>query len=530
MRANFAAFVQSYVTDTQTLTPDDPWTQTLPQLVEQYQSQLDQTLDTQMQSVTGNIMTALATQYAGYGWAMAGAFLNTIARVQGSVVDAGNYALPDTYPPSQDTVNEIMTSPENAYQWNKFYNQMINGYEDYKANDSSISAIDCNQTDQSIAGGGATTPVNTKRPEDSGKEDYVNDVLGYVDGELVNNGVLSYLNMTTISNPTPPSGAPVALFVQLKNPNPGTPGNYSGAAYGGTSPMGANACGQGYFSLGYQLHTANPLAEIAYFGHKNINAALGMLNGVARESQHRIFNSTLLNMLPYNEHLRQTYLGSDPMELAKATQQLEYFSFRLSVLTTISTILFGVGYTLAFVVPLMPFLRFFFNVLTWVVSLLEAVVAIPLVALAHLNPEGEGLPGPSAKAAYFMIFNLFLRPVLTIFGLICGLIVFLVAIAFLNQTFSIAVAGTAAMYHGYATLSRILYTLTYGATVYVCANNCFKPIGMFPEYAMRWIGAQSHHERMGDAGRAVQGVMGKAENTLGKEGISLAKIPGVGRG
>jgi conjugal transfer/type IV secretion protein DotA/TraY len=203
----------------------------------------------------------------------------------------------------------------------------------------------------------------------------------------------------------------------------------------------------------------------------------------------------------------------------------QLYNFIAGLFGMFATIFMTAGFTVAFVVPLMPYFRFFFSVLTWLVSTLEAVVAIPLVALAHLSPEGEGLPSQSAKAAYFLIFNIFVRPVLTLFGLIAGLLVFYVAIMLLNATFSIAVAGTNAMSHSdYGTLVRIAFTVTYAAAVYTCANNAFKTIGYFPEHALRWIGQQAHHERMGDGGRTIQAAIGQTQGLLGEKAINTIRL------
>jgi hypothetical protein len=95
----------------------------------------------------------------------------------------------------------------------------------------------------------------------------------------------------------------------------------------------------------------------------------------------------------------------------------------------------------------------------------------------------------------------------------------------LNVTFAIAVSGTGEAYHsGLTVLIRIIYTIMYGATAYVCANNAFKPIGFFPEHAVRWVGAQAYHERMGDGGRAVQGVMGQAQGYLGEKTTGIVSL------
>jgi conjugal transfer/type IV secretion protein DotA/TraY len=98
-----------------------------------------------------------------------------------------------------------------------------------------------------------------------------------------------------------------------------------------------------------------------------------------------------------------------------------------ALLDFVATVFLSCGFVLAFVLPMFPFTRFFFAVLSWLGSIVEAVIAMPLVALAHLNPEGEGLPG-QAKQGYLFVFSIFLRPILSVFGLVAGLLMFLIAV------------------------------------------------------------------------------------------------------
>ena len=82
------------------------------------------------------------------------------------------------------------------------------------------------------------------------------------------------------------------------------------------------------------------------------------------------------------------------------------------ILGFIALIFLACGFALAYILPMFAYARFFFAVLVWVAAMLEAVVAVPLIALAHLNPEGEGLPGQSARNAYFYVFNFSCAPFL----------------------------------------------------------------------------------------------------------------------
>ncbi|MFA4995460.1 MAG: DotA/TraY family protein [Bdellovibrionales bacterium] len=151
----------------------------------------------------------------------------------------------------------------------------------------------------------------------------------------------------------------------------------------------------------------------------------------------------------------------------------------------------GLGAIFAFLLPLIAFIRFFFGVLIWVGEVIESVIAIPVVALAHLNPDGEGFLSQQAKRAYEFAFSIFLRPIMTLFGLIAGLLLFIIAANFLNFAYGIAVAATGSMAYNHEILTRIVFTLLYVFTMFMCANMCFSLISDFPNSAVAWMAAQA---------------------------------------
>jgi hypothetical protein len=168
------------------------------------------------------------------------------------------------------------------------------------------------------------------------------------------------------------------------------------------------------------------------------------------------------------------------------------------------------GIFIAFLLPLIPFIKFFFTALTWVVSVFEAVLMVPIMAIAHLNPEGEGLPGQWAQNAYLLILSVFLRPVLMVFGLVSGLLIFGISMAIINSLFLGSATATGAAGIGSSTLSRIIFTVIYMVLAYTAANSAFKAIDFFPQQALQWLGGrQAITQRMGDPG-TMQQVLGGA--------------------
>lgn len=175
---------------------------------------------------------------------------------------------------------------------------------------------------------------------------------------------------------------------------------------------------------------------------------------------------------------------------------------------TFATMGLSVGILLYYVVPLMPFIYFFFGVGRWVKSVFEAMVAVPLWALAHLRLGGEGsaggggIPGPSAIQGYFLILEIFLRPILTLFGLAASLGTFMALTIGMDSVFNLAVFNLGgfdmttlsnAKVDGFANFARdgmdaLFYTIIYAVLVYMMATTSFKLIDLIPNAIMRWGG------------------------------------------
>lgn len=171
-------------------------------------------------------------------------------------------------------------------------------------------------------------------------------------------------------------------------------------------------------------------------------------------------------------------------------------------LGTFATMGFSVGILLYYVVPLMPFIYFFFGVGRWVKSIFEAMVAVPLWALAHLRLGGEGIPGPAAGQGYFLILEIFLRPILTLFGLMGSIATFMALTMGLDSVFNLAVLNVggfdmttlaSASPDTFANSARdgmdaLFYTIIYAILVYMIATSSFKMIDLIPNAVMRWGG------------------------------------------
>ncbi|MDD5586654.1 MAG: DotA/TraY family protein [Alphaproteobacteria bacterium] len=159
-----------------------------------------------------------------------------------------------------------------------------------------------------------------------------------------------------------------------------------------------------------------------------------------------------------------------------------------ALLFAITGFMFGAaGFLLLFIVPLLPLFRFFLGVMVWLLTVLEAVAALPLVALAHLTPSGEGLSGPLARRAYWLWLGVFMRPLLTLFGFVAGLAVLVFALALLNNLFVPMTHALTVAPDDVFLPVRVGLALAYAVMALAITNLAFKGVSWFPDRILRWL-------------------------------------------
>lgn len=160
-----------------------------------------------------------------------------------------------------------------------------------------------------------------------------------------------------------------------------------------------------------------------------------------------------------------------------------------------------VGFVLFYVVPFLPFLYFFFAVGGWIKGIFEALVGAPLWALAHIRIDGNGLPGNAALNGYFLIFEVFLRPILIVFGLLASISTYSALVNVLNSVFDLVVQNTAGydieseliapqntLSYMRSLIDEFFFTVIYAIVVYMLGMSSFKLIDTIPNNILRWMG------------------------------------------
>jgi conjugal transfer/type IV secretion protein DotA/TraY len=220
---------------------------------------------------------------------------------------------------------------------------------------------------------------------------------------------------------------------------------------------------------------------------------------------------------------------------------------------TIASIGLMAGFVLFYVVPFMPFIYFLFALGGWVKGIFEAMVGIPLWILAHLSLDGEGMMGDDAEGGYFLVFEIFIRPILIIFGLLGSIIIFAAMVKVLNEIFYLVISnmsghdpmqttacfknpnanaanGAAApgdFFRG--SIDEFFYTIVYAIVVYMMGLSCFKLIDLIPNNILRWMGAgiKSFNDLSGDAAESLLSKVTMGGGLLGSQvGQAIGSVGG----
>lgn len=224
----------------------------------------------------------------------------------------------------------------------------------------------------------------------------------------------------------------------------------------------------------------------------------------------------------------------------------------LPLLTAWLAVMVGVGFITAFYVPVLPYMIFTFGSIAWLMAVIEAMVAAPIVALGVTHPEGEGAFG-KGETAIMILLNIFLRPSMMIIGYIAGIALSYVGVWILNAGFDHAIsfiqsskdaasgdgmgllgAGLTADYNdlgngttnggsgsgGYTSWAGV-YALFFSVLIYTTmyltiVEKAFTLISALPDKVMRWISGGQQESYGAESDRWSEASRGKVEAGGGK--------------
>lgn len=161
----------------------------------------------------------------------------------------------------------------------------------------------------------------------------------------------------------------------------------------------------------------------------------------------------------------------------------------------IASTLLAAGATLAYILPLMPFIIWVLAVTGFFLLIVEAVIAVNLWALAHMRMDGDGISGEAGRQGWLMMLSLFLSPVLMVFAFLMGMGIFRVTSALFDVGLRQAISGImgGGLFTGLVAL--IVYSVLIAVMYIVVIERSFSLVAELPGRVLQQLGASAELTR-----------------------------------
>ncbi len=183
-----------------------------------------------------------------------------------------------------------------------------------------------------------------------------------------------------------------------------------------------------------------------------------------------------------------TFALSFGLEAASVSMWLAAVIFALGGL--IGTF-WAIGASLAIYCPLIPFMMFTMGVIGWLLTVVEAIIAAPIVALALVMPEGDELD--KISVALGILTTIFLRPTLMIFGFLLASRVYYAIVQLIDST----IFNVFKTINVNTMFSFVIIFFAYTSFIISITNTSFSLIYALPDKIMRWIGITGEQTEVG---------------------------------
>lgn len=179
------------------------------------------------------------------------------------------------------------------------------------------------------------------------------------------------------------------------------------------------------------------------------------------------------------------------------------------------------GATLAYLLPMLPFITWIFAISLWLLIVIEGVIAAPLWALSHLNPRGEEFHG-GASAGYMLVLELTMKPVLMIFGFCFAVLLSMPLGQLINRVFYSTFQFSQGGFVGFVGMISALGI--YSGLMISMIRWTFSITTKLPDQVFKWMGG-GHGSGLGEASGAAASVEHQSGAVLG--GVSGAVAGGM---
>lgn len=187
--------------------------------------------------------------------------------------------------------------------------------------------------------------------------------------------------------------------------------------------------------------------------------------------------------------------------------------------TAVALMFFSLGIMMGVYLPFVPFLLYLFGVIAWLIAVVEAMVAAPLVAMGVTHPEGHDLLGKSEQAV-MLLLGVFIRPAAMVIGLLMAITLNYIMVGFFNYGFVVTVNPLLGTLSTDATDFQLLIVaatlIVYVYVIIEVMNMSFSMIFQVPDKVLRWIGGPVEQSGASAAMGQIKGGVSQSGQSAGQ--------------
>jgi conjugal transfer/type IV secretion protein DotA/TraY len=268
-----------------------------------------------------------------------------------------------------------------------------------------------------------------------------------------------------------------------------------------------NQEGIGQISIGNYNGGANPYFVLSGIGHA-LNTLLGITWGIG------------LGAAALAHGVGDSLLGA-----AGGGALSGGFDYVLKTVWPLFLGMIMVGATLAYVIPMLPILRWVWAILNWLLLLVEAMTAAPLAVIMMLTPEGEGIAGAKAEKAIMLVAQIALWPTLLVISYLVMVVLSTVGFSFVNMVWF----SDAIRYNDSGFFDLVAKTIIWAVVMTTLCHACAGVIDTLPRVIFEWFGggisrAMNNNPEQ-NAEQSVKGVENKLNQSVAGAANGLKAKP-----
>ncbi len=155
----------------------------------------------------------------------------------------------------------------------------------------------------------------------------------------------------------------------------------------------------------------------------------------------------------------------------------------------LSTLFFIWGAFYGVLLPMVPSLIVIFALIGWLILIIEAILASPLIALGLAHPSGQQFFGASEQSTMLLLM-LFLRPMLIFLGVVISLVIGHCGLTMLNYAVEVFIADLITGSNWWVDGVMLMMLLViYGYIAFLVLVQSYAVIGILPDKISAWLGS-----------------------------------------